>query len=267
MASSCSCCSSSDNNKNNDETDSTAVLALLKLSSYHPVVIEGMGWYDPRDPKEVASAIVSGLQKKISSSNNKHKHNHKPLLIITQGDPLAPRGISAITPLVAQQISKSERGLVCLDESIDSSHSRDADRTNVVVEVRYSQLLQVLQQNSNNNNNSSSTTFLQDLENSMDEHILHQNQMRSKSNKPPVKDYFKTYAMLQEVTKGGLKELCGSITIAHTSTEINPCSVTSFYKVGLKLGLYDSTDICDYDDDNNNKTATETLDFETIDPR
>ncbi len=258
--------SSSDNNNNNNDDDddsaeAAAAAALLKLSDYHPVVIEGMGWYDPRDPNEVASAIVRGLEQKKISSNN------KPLLVITQGDPLAPRGISAITPLVAQKISKSERGLVCLDESIDSSHSRDADRTNVVVEVRYSQLLQVLQQS--NTTTTATTTILQDLENSIDEHIVHQNQMRSKSNKPPVKDYFKTYAMLQEVTKGGLKELCGgSITIAHTSTEINPCSVTSFYRVGLKLGLYDSTDLLEYDNNNNNnKTATETLDFETIDPR
>lgn len=243
-----SSCSSSSCDKNDD---STAAAALKKLSKYHPVVVEGMGWYDPRDPQEVASAIVKGLKQKTALQSK----TSKPLLVISQGDPLAPKGISAITPLVSQAISRSERGLVCLDESIDASHSQNADRSNVVVEVQYSQLLKVLQ-----NNNE---IIVEQLENAIDKHIYNQNLERSKSNKPPIKDYFKTYAMLQEVTKAALKNLCGSITIAHTSSEINPFSVTSFYKVGLELDLYDEMDICSYE----NKTATERLDFETIDPR
>ena len=49
--------------------------------------------------------------------------------------------------------------------------------------------------------------------------------------------------MLQETTKAACKQLCGGITIAHTSREINQFSVTSFYQVGLALGLIDAADM------------------------
>uniref|UniRef100_A0A7R9ZTY0 Uncharacterized protein n=1 Tax=Pseudo-nitzschia arenysensis TaxID=697910 RepID=A0A7R9ZTY0_9STRA len=240
--------------ENDNDVSSTAAadLKLSKLSEYHPIVIEGMGYYDPRDPTTVASSIVASIRKTTASLE---KNNSKPFLVVTQGDPLAPKGISAITPLVAESLSNNNRGLVCLDESIEPSHSRDADRTNVVLEVHYSQLLQVLQ--------NEDKMFPNRLETAVDKHIFEQNEGRAKAGKPPVKSYFKTYAMLQEVTKAGLKALCGDITIAHTSSEINPFSVTSFYEVGLDLGLYDATNMVAY----SAVVAEETLDFGTIDPR
>ncbi len=225
---------------------SNSRLELSRLSEYHPIVVEGMGYYDPRDPETVASSIVASIRKKAPNHS-------KPFLVVTQGDPLASKGISAITPLVAESLSNSKRGLVCLDESIEPSHSRDADRTNVVLEVRYSQLLRLLK--------TKDDTFQDRLEAAVDKHIVAQNEGRAKAGKPPVKAYFKTYAMLQEVAKAGLRALCGDITIAHTSSEINPFSVTSFYTVGLNLGLYDATNIVSFSD------ADETLDFGNIDPR
>ena len=42
----------------------------------------------------------------------------RPLLLIIQGDPYTPHGISAITRIVAQTL-QIERCLVCLDENID----------------------------------------------------------------------------------------------------------------------------------------------------
>jgi hypothetical protein len=31
--------------------------------------------------------------------------------------------------------------------------------------------------------------------------------------------------------------ICGDLTVAHTSADISPFSVTSFYQIGLSLGL------------------------------
>ena len=41
------------------------------------------------------------------------------------------------------------------------------------------------------------------------------------------------------------KQLCGGLTFVHTmpSSEISPSSITSFYEVGLQLGLYDANDL------------------------
>ena len=295
------------NNADKDENENAyAALSLSELANYHPVVVEGMGYYDPRDANTVASTVVASIRAHLDklplSSTN------KPLLVITQGDPLTTtnKGISAITPLVAKALSRDgKRGLVCLDSSIDPSHSRDADRTNVVAEVRYSQLVDIIlnhhhHQNNNTNTNNGSAcgddtttiipTPLETLEAAIDDHILELNKGRKLAGKPPVKDYFKTYALLQEVTKAGLKILCGgggasgegssssssSITIAHTSAEINPFSVTSFYKVGLRLGLYDASEVVAYDTNTKKKNSSnpqqqqqqdELLDFDTIDPR
>ena len=41
--------------------------------------------------------------------------------------------------------------------------------------------------------------------------------------------------------------ICGDLTVAHTSAEISPFSVTSFYEVGVALGLVDAEQIMAYD--------------------
>ena len=239
----------------------TSYDAISRLSQYHPIVVEGMGYYDPRDPQTVASSIIASLQEHLHQQYTPtNDTTHKPLLVITQGDPLAPRGISAITPLVANALSDQQRGLVCLDNHIADYHSKNADRNNVILEVKYSQLVQVLQE-------AHGKTLLDRLERAVDAHISQQNKERAVANKPPVKDYFKTFAMLQEVTKASLQQICGNVTIAHTSEDINPWSVTSFYKVGLDLGLYPQTDIVGYNTSTHFRVPEESLAFETIDPR
>jgi len=245
----------SDAAKEQDECSSSSdsfVTSLAELSSYTPIVIEGMGYYDPRDPQIVASNIVKGIQKHIEQQPP--SKNSKPFLVISQGDPLHDRGISAITPLVAQELSRSQRGLVCLDSNLASYHSPNADRTGVIAEIRYSQLVQLLDPDK-----------YEQLQHEIKQHITKLNEGRAEIGKPPVKDYFETFALLQEVTKWGLRKHCGGdIIVAHTSAEINPFSVTSFYEVGLKLGLYSSNDIVSYVND---KNAEESLDFQSIDPR
>mmetsp|Transcript_9185 Transcript_9185/g.10716 ORF Transcript_9185/g.10716 Transcript_9185/m.10716 type:complete len:145 (-) Transcript_9185:10-444(-) len=111
---------------------------LLGLSNYHPIVIEGMGYYDPRAPLDVAKQIQSQLNQHFE----KRTPIEKPKLIITQGDPLSKRGISAITPLVANLLGV-RRGLVTLD--LDPQHSLNADRQNVILEVSYSQMANILE--------------------------------------------------------------------------------------------------------------------------
>jgi hypothetical protein len=69
------------------------------------------------------------------------------------------------------------------------------------------------------------------------------NAARKAQGKKALPPYYPDFAMLQEVTKIACKQICGGVTIAHTSREINPFSVTSFYHVGLQLGLVDAADM------------------------
>lgn len=195
------------------------------LSDYHPLVVEGMGGSDSRDPSAVASQVIQQLQ-----SHWQRQPVAKPLLLMTQGDPLEERGISAITPRVASQLGV-ERGLVCLDPHIADYHARDADRDNVILEVRYSQLAQVLERHR--------PGALQALTQAVDQQIETKNDQRRRQGKEPLRSYFRDFAMLQEVTKSGCRCLCGDITVAQTSREIHEFSVASFFRVGFDLGLVD----------------------------
>jgi hypothetical protein len=72
------------------------------------------------------------------------------------------------------------------------------------------------------------------------------NNQRRALGKPPLQDYYQTFALLQEVTKAACRQLCGAVTVAHTSHTISDFSVTSFYTVGLALGLIDSAEVMSY---------------------
>ena len=66
---------------------------------------------------------------------------------------------------------------------------------------------------------------------------------------PPYSMWYKQTAyMLTEVTKASLKLVSGEVTIAHATGEIAEFSVTSFYEVGLELGLIHDTDMVYYSD-------------------
>lgn len=217
---------------------------FLALSKYHPVVIEGMGSYDPRDPAIVAKQIASRLQLHWQDE----KPVDKPKLIITQGDPLAERGISAITPGVASEFGL-ERALVILDDHIAPHHSPNADRDNVIMEFQYSQLVGILNENEKD--------IIFKLEAVVDQHIEEKNKKRAKIGKPPLKDYFRDFALLQEVTKAACRQICGDITVVHTAHEISEFSVTSFYTAGLELGLVKPGDMVTYGE-------SDELDFEQL---
>jgi hypothetical protein len=195
---------------------------IEQLIYYHPLIIEGHGSSDLRDPKPVAEQIVQQVESHFDSSIKT-----KPKLLITQGDPTSERGISAITKLVSEKLGIA-RGLVVLDENIDPNHSLNAPRDYVVWEAKYSELLAVLPEQTS-----------QRIEEKIDEEIEVKNAKRKKSGKPPLVDWCKDYAMLQEVTKASVRTICGDITVAHTQNEIYEFSVTSFYSVGLELKLLD----------------------------
>merc|ERR1712194_825871 len=150
-------------------------------------------------------------------------------LVIIQGDPLSERGISAITPLVANLLGV-DRGLVCLDAKLHPYHSKNADRSSVIIEKTYPEMVETLE-------NSVGIGTVSSLEREIDRLIRDKNEKRAALDKPPLKDYFRDFALLQEVTKGACRQICGDLTVVHTAEDISDFSVSSFYTAGVKLGL------------------------------
>jgi hypothetical protein len=105
----------------------------------------------------------------------------------------------------------------------------------VTLELRFLQLSSVLEKGK---------LSFAELSAAIDTALLHKNEACGKSGKPPLRSYCRDYALLQEVTKGAAKQMCGSLTVAHTVPleSISPRSVTSFYEVGLAIGLVDPCD-------------------------
>ena len=204
------------------------------LSLYHPLIIEGMGGYDPRAPSTVAAAIAKQLQARWLI-----EPAPKPILLITQGDPYEPNGISAITRIVADQLNIS-RALIFLDPGIADYHAPSADRYKVIFEISYSQMVSALQKEQ--------LSIIKNIETAVDDLLAEKNARRLNNERPALPAYYRIFALLQEVTKVSCKQICGGLTIAHTSSEIADFSVSSFYRVGLDLGLIDPKEMVPYVD-------------------
>ena len=80
----------------------------------------------------------------------------------------------------------------------------------------------------------------------VDSALTEKNQQREIEGKEALQSYYRNFALLQEVTKAACNVICGALTVAHTSAEISPYSVTSFYKVGVALGLTGAEQIMPY---------------------
>ena len=199
------------------------------LQSYHPLIIEGMGDYDPRDPSIVALKIVKGLEEHWVGKPPK-----LPVLLVTQGDPYAEKGISAITRKIADELNIS-RAMVYLDANIADYHEPNADHYKVVHKIPYSQLKRIL--------NNADNGIVEELARRVYDRLEKKNKARKALKMPELAEYFYDFAMLQEVTKVGVKQICGALTVAHTSGYISPFSVTSFYEVGMEMGKIEVTDI------------------------
>ena len=202
------------------------------FGNYHPLFVEGMGGYDTRDPKQVAVVIAAS----VKAHWQRHPPNKPPLLII-QGDPLEARGISAITPLVAN-ILQLQRGLIVLDEGLADYHSPNADRDNVVLETRYSQAAAFVEGHR--------PGTVADIEAAVNTLLAEKNRKRVLLSKPPMADYYPIFALLQEVSKAAFFALCGELTLVHTSREIGEFSVTSFGQVGFDLGLIGASNVAPF---------------------
>ena len=204
------------------------------LRSFHPLIIEGMGGYDKREPQVVSSTILDGLRKYWLE-----RPPAKSLLLVTQGDPYEERGISAITRLVSDELD-IPRALIFLDPYIADYHRPNADRYNLIFEIPYSSMSRWLEEYSPN--------IMAQISEQVRVSLAEKNDLRSQEQKPFLPQYFFDFAMLQEVTKIACKQICGGVTIAHTSQEISPFSVTSFFEVGLTLGFIGEEDMISFSD-------------------
>ena len=211
-------------------TDTSGIDALAQ---YHPLIIEGMGGYDPRDAAPVAMQIVSQLRDRWRA-----QPPAKPVILVTQGDPIEERGISAITRHVANELG-IPRAMAFLDPHIADYHKPNADHHGVMVEIPYSLLTTVLE--------SKRLGVISTLEQVIDSALDEKNQQREIEGKGSLQSYYRDFALLQEVTKAACHMICGDLTVAHTSSEISPFSVTSFYQVGLDLGLVGADQIVAYE--------------------
>ena len=202
---------------------------IKAFKRYHPLFVEGMGGYDTRDPAVVADTVVASVRE-----HWKRYPPSKPPLLIIQGDPLEPKGISAITPRIATSL-QLERGLIVLDEDLADYHASNADRNNVVLETRYSEAVVQL--------DSLRPGSVMKIESAVDTLLGEKNQKRASLDKPPMADYYRIFALLQEVSKATFAALCGELTLVQTSREIGEFSVTSFGQVGLDLSLISQANV------------------------
>ena len=97
------------------------------LAQYHPLIIEGMGGYDPRDPGPITLQLASQLRARWQANPPT-----KPVILVTQGDPIEERGISAITRSVANELA-IPRAMVFLDPAIAGYHKPNADHHGVIL--------------------------------------------------------------------------------------------------------------------------------------
>ena len=203
--------------------------AIESLAQYHPLIIEGMGGYDPRDPEPVAKQITSQLRARWQADPPT-----KPVILVTQGDPIEARGISAITRGVAAAL-KIPRAMAFLDPAIADYHKPNADHHGVILEVPYSLLTKELE--------NEHLGVMRILEQAIDRGLVEKKQQRAVEGKGALQTYYRDFALLQEVTKAACNTICGDLTVAHTSADISPFSVTSFYQVGVALDLISAAQI------------------------
>ena len=203
------------------------------LAQYHPLIIEGMGGYDPRDPKPIARQIASQLRERWQA-----QPPTQPVILLTQGDPIEERGISAITRHVADELGVP-RAMVFLDPDIADYHKPNADHHGVILEIPYSMLTSLLERER--------AGVMSTLEQAVDAALAEKGQQRETEGKAPLQSYYRDFALLQEVTKAACNVICGDLTVAHTSAEISAFSVTSFYEVGLAMGLIDAGQIVPFE--------------------
>ena len=191
----------------------TALSIQTALSPFHPVLVEGHS-RDVRDPRTVANRIVSNLRRHWGERSRRRDDCDegdgegdvgnvpvaiKPPLLVIQGDPLAERGISAITRIVADELGIA-RCLVCLDERIDPDHSALADRGGgVAYEMRYSRLLEILEGDDDSGRRMlfGGESAAARLTRAIDDEIAAKNARRNALGMDDLAEWYRRYALLQ----------------------------------------------------------------------
>ena len=129
--------------------------------------------------------------------------------------------------------------MVFLDPDIADYHKPNADHHGVILEIPYSVLTSLLERER--------AGVMSTLEQAVDAALAEKDQQRETEGKAPLQSYYRDFALLQEVTKAACNVICGDLTVAHTSAKISPFSVTSFYEVGLAMGLIDAGQIVPFE--------------------
>ena len=150
------------------------------LAHYHPLIIEGMGGYDPRDPEPVAMQIVSELRERWSA-----QPPAKPVILVTQGDPIEEHGISAITRCVTTELG-IPRAMVFLDPAIADYHKPNADHHGVILEIPYSVLTTLLE--------NERLGVMCTLKQAVDSALVEKNQQREVQGKEILQSYYRDFA-------------------------------------------------------------------------
>ena len=129
--------------------------------------------------------------------------------------------------------------MVFLDTDIADYHKPNADHHGVILEIPYSVLTSLLERER--------AGVVSTLEQAIDAALAEKGQQRESDGKAPLQSYYRDFALLQEVTKAACSVICGDLTVAHTSADISAFSVTSFYEVGLVMGLIDAVQIVPFE--------------------
>lgn len=205
------------------------------------IFIEGYASRDQRCPKKVADIIINKLHQKIDFSTTR-------AVVISQGDSLTATGVAPIGYLVSERLN-IDRILL----AVDGSHEAGADRRRVVSTIFLDELIQIsvatpMSSSSSIATIATSTSQLVAISDAISEKLISAKIALELEGKKPLPSWYFDFARLQEVGKAVLKEQMGSIVLVHTTAEIRPFSVTSFYEVGTTLGLYSNNEIITVND-------------------
>ena len=148
---------------------------VVVLAQYHPLIIEGMGGYDPRDPEPIARQITFQLRERWQA-----QPPTKPVMLLTQGDPIEERGISAITRHLADELGVP-RAMVFLDPDIADYHKPNADHHGVIFEIPYSAPTSLLERER--------AGVMSTLEQAVDAALAEKDQQREAEGKAPPQSY------------------------------------------------------------------------------
>ena len=194
----------------------TSLLQVQEKPVELAIFIEGPGSRDKRDPVAIAESICGELQSlhtDLSTIN---------AVVFTQGDSEAATGVSPISYNVAKTLQ-----LPRVMFALDSKHYAMADKRLVADTVMLDTLL----------------ALNSDIQPHIDSAIQKRIEAINATNGQQIPEWIFDFARLQETAKTVMKRSASKMTVFHSTANYGPHSVTSFYQIGLELGLYDIKDM------------------------